>query len=95
MLALGFEADLAVCAELDATGVVPLMQGNRITLDSPATTWGGGRSLMHGLAASPDNPTNAAPPRGLLPQQWVQVEGLAPGPGRQPRLYSGMDCMIM
>ena len=35
MLALGFEADLAVCAELDATDVVPLMQGNRITLDRP------------------------------------------------------------
>jgi 2-phosphosulfolactate phosphatase len=38
MLALGFEADLAVCAELDATAVVPLMQGARITLDSPAPT---------------------------------------------------------
>jgi 2-phosphosulfolactate phosphatase len=38
MLAMGFEADLAVCAELDATAVVPLMQGDRITLDSPATT---------------------------------------------------------
>jgi 2-phosphosulfolactate phosphatase len=36
MLALGFEADLAVCAELDATAVVPLMQGARITLDMPA-----------------------------------------------------------
>jgi len=35
MLALGFEADLAVCAELDATAVVPLMQGARITLDTP------------------------------------------------------------
>jgi len=38
MLALGFEGDLGVCAELDATAVVPLMQGDRITLDSPATT---------------------------------------------------------
>lgn len=36
MLALGFEADLAVCAELDATAMVPLMQGDRITLDTPA-----------------------------------------------------------
>ncbi|HEX9900334.1 MAG TPA: 2-phosphosulfolactate phosphatase [Candidatus Methylomirabilis sp.] len=31
MLALGFEGDLAVCAEVDATDVVPLMQGARIT----------------------------------------------------------------
>jgi phosphosulfolactate phosphohydrolase-like enzyme len=36
MLALGFEADLAVCAEVDVTTVVPLMQGDRITLDRPA-----------------------------------------------------------
>ncbi len=38
MLALGFEGDLAVCAELDATAVVPLMQGARITLDRVATS---------------------------------------------------------
>ncbi len=38
MLALGFEADLAECAELDATAVVPLMQGDRITLDRVATS---------------------------------------------------------
>ncbi len=31
MLALGFEADLAVCAELDVTTVVPLLAGDRIT----------------------------------------------------------------
>ncbi len=37
MLALRFEDDLAVCAELDATAVVPLMAGDRITLDSPST----------------------------------------------------------
>jgi 2-phosphosulfolactate phosphatase len=37
MLALGFEADLAVCAELDATAVVPVMEGERITLDRPTT----------------------------------------------------------
>jgi phosphosulfolactate phosphohydrolase-like enzyme len=37
MLALGFEADLAVCAELDATGVVPQMEGERITLNRPTT----------------------------------------------------------
>jgi hypothetical protein len=36
MLALGFEGDLAVCAELDATAVVPRMEGQRITLDRPA-----------------------------------------------------------
>lgn len=36
ILALGFEADLAVCAELDATDVVPLMEGQRITLGRPA-----------------------------------------------------------
>ena len=36
MLALEFEADLAVCAELDATAVVPLMLGNHITLGAPA-----------------------------------------------------------
>jgi 2-phosphosulfolactate phosphatase len=36
MLALGFEADLAVCAELDATDVAPLMKGDRITLGGPA-----------------------------------------------------------
>ncbi len=38
MLALGFERDLAVCAELDATAVVPLMAGDRITLDRVATS---------------------------------------------------------
>jgi hypothetical protein len=37
MLALGFEADLAVCAEVDATGVVPQMEGERITLNRPTT----------------------------------------------------------
>jgi hypothetical protein len=37
MLALGFEADLAVCVELDATDVVPRMEGERITLDYRAT----------------------------------------------------------
>ncbi len=37
MLTLGFEDDLAVCAELDVTAVVPLMQGVRITLDRPTT----------------------------------------------------------
>jgi 2-phosphosulfolactate phosphatase len=37
MLALGFEADLAICAELDATDVVPLMQGDLITLNRPRT----------------------------------------------------------
>jgi 2-phosphosulfolactate phosphatase len=31
MLALGFEADLTVCAEVDPTDVVPLMEGERIT----------------------------------------------------------------
>jgi hypothetical protein len=35
MLALGFEADLAVCDELDATGVVPLMQDDRGGLAGP------------------------------------------------------------
>ena len=38
MPALGSEADLAVCVELDATDVVPLMEGKRITLDYRATT---------------------------------------------------------
>ena len=37
ILALGFEGDLAVCAELDATAVVPLMAGDRITLNRVAT----------------------------------------------------------
>ena len=37
MLALGFEGDLAVCAKLDATDVIPLMLGDRITLDRPTT----------------------------------------------------------
>lgn len=37
MLALGFEADLAVCAEVDATAKVPLMEGERITLGCPST----------------------------------------------------------
>jgi phosphosulfolactate phosphohydrolase-like enzyme len=36
MLALGFEADLAVCAEVNVTTVVPLMKGGRIILDRPA-----------------------------------------------------------
>jgi 2-phosphosulfolactate phosphatase len=36
MLALGFESDLAVCAEVDATAVVPLMEGDRITLARPS-----------------------------------------------------------
>lgn len=36
MLTLGFEGDLEVCAEVDATRVVPLMAGVRITLDTPA-----------------------------------------------------------
>jgi 2-phosphosulfolactate phosphatase len=36
MLALGFEADLAVCAELDVTNVVPQMEAGRITLGRPA-----------------------------------------------------------
>ena len=35
MLALGFGPDLTMCAELDATEVVPVMEGERITLDSP------------------------------------------------------------
>jgi 2-phosphosulfolactate phosphatase len=35
MLALGFEADLAVCAELDAMDAVPLIRGDRITLGLP------------------------------------------------------------
>ena len=37
MLALGFESDLAMCAEVDVTAVVPLMAGDRITLDEPET----------------------------------------------------------
>jgi 2-phosphosulfolactate phosphatase len=36
MLALGFEPDLPVCARLDVTDVVPLMQAARITLGAPA-----------------------------------------------------------
>ena len=35
MLPLGFESDLEVCAELDATDVVPTMEGGRITLGEP------------------------------------------------------------
>jgi len=37
MLALGFEGDLAVCGEVDATDVVPLMEGDLITLGSLPT----------------------------------------------------------
>lgn len=37
MLALGFDGDLSVCAELDATDVVPLMRRDRITLHSPSS----------------------------------------------------------
>ena len=36
ILAMGFEGELAVCAELDATDVVPRMEDSRITLDRPA-----------------------------------------------------------
>jgi hypothetical protein len=36
MLTLGLKAGLAVCAEIDATDVVLLMQGARITLGTPA-----------------------------------------------------------
>ena len=36
MLALGFEADLAVCARVDVTDVVPTMEEGRITLESSA-----------------------------------------------------------
>jgi len=38
MTAQGFEGDLAGCGELDATDMVPLMEGERITLDYRATT---------------------------------------------------------
>lgn len=39
---LGLKADLEVCARLDVTDVVPLMEGGRITLDSPSTPSDGG-----------------------------------------------------
>jgi phosphosulfolactate phosphohydrolase-like enzyme len=38
MTAQGFEEDLAVCGELDATDMVPLMQGARITLARAASS---------------------------------------------------------
>ena len=37
MLAMGFGPDLAMCAEVDVTDVVPRMEGGRITLARPAT----------------------------------------------------------
>jgi 2-phosphosulfolactate phosphatase len=37
MLALGFGPDLAVCAKVDVTSVVPKMEGGKITLEGPAT----------------------------------------------------------
>jgi len=35
LLAVGFGPDLELCAQVDVTNVVPLMEGERITLDKP------------------------------------------------------------
>jgi 2-phosphosulfolactate phosphatase len=37
MLAMGFGPDVEVCARVDVTDVVPTMEGDRITLERPAT----------------------------------------------------------
>jgi len=37
MLAMGFGPDMEVCAGVDVTAVVPLMEAERITLEGSAT----------------------------------------------------------
>ena len=41
MLAMGLGSDIEVCARVDVTDVVPLMEGGRITLGCPSKPSGG------------------------------------------------------
>ena len=53
MLAMGFGTDIELCAQVDVTDVVPLIEAERITLDRPVARSGEGSGTAHTRESDP------------------------------------------